>query len=314
MKNIRKLWRYILPGMIATVLIALLIRGFCVEYMHTVERDTLNASLEQSNLDLGKARSQIVSLTQLKSLLEKETAKEIKSKNEALQEVARLEGLLNSSGQGKIKIKYVIREKIVEKVKTVYVKGKDGELLEVTEAPFSYQDFRITIAGDAIQETLEYKLHQKFRGHITRTILAGRSIYYFKLYELNPEGKDVSELELTDLKVFEVEKSDKSWRFNPHIDIGLTGGMKFEPIDWNGVADIGVSFFSYGRTEVDNDFRFLRLSVGITEDNGAVGLTPVSWNMAQYLPLFSDLYLSLTVHWLFPDNRWAVGLGISSTL
>jgi len=98
---------------------------------------------------------------------------------------------------------------------------------------------------------------------------------------------------------------EKSFRFNPRL--GLGGGITSVSV----FPSIDISLFSYGRTEVDMDWRFLILGIGasgFSEDNTEVvgTFSPVMYNVGNFLPLVKNIFLGPVIS---VDTHSSVGYG-----
>jgi len=84
-----------------------------------------------------------------------------------------------------------------------------------------------------------------------------------------------------------VEKppGEKSFMFNPRLSIGMNIGSEVYPA-------LEVSFFSYGETKGDMDWRFLGLGFGATGDHRYLTLAPVEYNIGKPLPLMENLFFA----------------------
>lgn len=81
------------------------------------------------------------------------------------------------------------------------------------------------------------------------------------------------------------EISDKSFMFNPRL--AITAALGLDAI----YPNLDLSLFSYGRTKRDMDWRFLSIGVGGDRDNMYLGITPLSYNVGQFLPLIENMFV-----------------------
>ena len=93
---------------------------------------------------------------------------------------------------------------------------------------------------------------------------------------------------------------ERSFAFNPTLSLGINSNID----DIYPILDIG--FFSYGKTYKDFDFRFLNVGVGYNDDL-YFGVSPVQYNLGNYLPLISNLLVGPTV---YSDSYLNVKFGI----
>lgn len=78
---------------------------------------------------------------------------------------------------------------------------------------------------------------------------------------------------------------EKRWMFNPRVSLGfgVTNGI---------MASLETSFFSYGRTKGDMDWRFLSLGIGASSDHEYLYFAPVEYNVGKALPIIENLFIS----------------------
>ena len=79
-------------------------------------------------------------------------------------------------------------------------------------------------------------------------------------------------VEIESLEWVKREKTTKEWMFNPRLSLNMNVGTEIYP-------SIGVSLFSYGRTDVDMDWRFIDFGIGGTSDDLYFSFTPVEYNL-----------------------------------
>ncbi len=135
---------------------------------------------------------------------------------------------------------------------------------------------------------------------------------FFNRYaELHIENRRIPSLKgkLFPIKVEDIrwEKraiKDKKFRFNPRLSFGASITIK------DIYPNIGMSLFSYGRTKRDMDWRFITLQAGGNNEHLSLGLTPVSYNIGEFLPLVENLFLGLNVS-INTDNELFYGSDIS---
>ena len=97
-------------------------------------------------------------------------------------------------------------------------------------------------------------------------------------------------LKLKNITFEEMPFKGKKFRFNPRIALG--GGFTTESL----FPQLNLSVFSYGRTEVDMDWRFLTVGVGQAGDgddgNKFVGVfTPLEYNIGKLLPIVDNIFV-----------------------
>jgi len=81
----------------------------------------------------------------------------------------------------------------------------------------------------------------------------------------------------------------KKFRWNPNLNFGLTAQTEIiSPV-------VGVSLFSYGRTKVDNDLLFLNIYGGGDSSSATIGVSPIQYNIGNYLPLINNTFVGPSV-------------------
>lgn len=81
------------------------------------------------------------------------------------------------------------------------------------------------------------------------------------------------------------EPKDKGWAWNPRLNLGSSfTNTVFYP-------SLGISLFSYGRTNRDMDWKFLGFSIGGDSDNFFVDATPFEWNVGNRIPLVENIFV-----------------------
>lgn len=96
----------------------------------------------------------------------------------------------------------------------------------------------------------------------------------------------------------------KSFSFNPRLSVaGVFGTEGIFPA-------LSCSFFSYGKTKVDNTLRFLEIGVGGDDQNVYGMLSPISYNIGENIPLISNLFIGpvVTLNW---DRKIGYGLSVA---
>lgn len=293
---------------------------------------TRNQELTQSNLDLGRANTKLGEADVLIKSLDKRVQEEIRKRNATINMYADLEANYKVA-KNDIKLKSQIITKltnnqvVADNVKPLLPAGpgklfscaKDRACLEVTSIPFSYQDFRLTLKGDIMTDKFEYSLTQRFSAKFIETKLPnGLYNHYAELYELDDKGKKIGKLTLTKFEVVRSQemKAHLAW-FNPKIDIGVGYSLKVdnETVKHAATGELGVSLASYGLTDYDITWRFVRIAVAITTTPSfsLIG-TPVQFNVGRHLKPFSNLWISPSVGYDFTLKAPVFSLSIAAIL
>ncbi len=278
--------------------------------------------LEKAKLDIGRAETKFVKQADLQrsviDKLNKQITDDIKERRALIISFGEMQAKYEAE---KNKVKTVTKLIIEEREKRVgidlpegklFVKRATGEYNEVKSIEYSYEDFRLSLNGDAIAKTLNYKLHQRFRGEIVKSKLPDGTINnYVVVYEVDDKNKDVGKLQLTSLKFLEANQlSSRMYWFDPKLDIGLHLGVN-QTADFTPIGEIGFSFSGYGKTENDLTWRFFRLGAGISSDGFNLSFSPAQLNIAQWLPVLSNLWLTPLAGFSFNQMKANAGLGIS---
>jgi hypothetical protein len=130
--------------------------------------------------------------------------------------------------------------------------------------------------------------------------------------EVNLYGKDDKELIVKDVNVDWAVKriKDKSFNWwNPRLGLGASGTNKMIG------PRIDLSIFSYGKTNVDIDWRFLSFGIGTHSDNDESevfwSFEPFSWNLGKSLPLVENIFIGpLIVYGLDFDRSYGLGISV----
>jgi len=110
------------------------------------------------------------------------------------------------------------------------------------------------------------------------------------------------------------ESTEEFYAWSPHLHLGITNGFMFGVGDnfYRFGADLGLTIMGYGRTKDDQEWRFIKLGIGLnTKENPYLTLEPVLYNIGKFLPLISDLWVSAGALY---DSHWGIGLSIGTAL
>ena len=97
---------------------------------------------------------------------------------------------------------------------------------------------------------------------------------------------------------------DKKFRLHPRL--GFTGIFNTE--DFYPAIDL--SLLSYGRTKRDMDWRFLDLSIGGTSEMMYIGVTPVSYNLGNFMRFIENTFVGPTIS-IDEDLEYKYGISLS---
>ena len=185
---------------------------------------------------------------------------------------------------------------------------------EITSIPFSHEDFRITINGDAVAKTLSYQLHQKFKVKFLELELPdGKIETVLRFYELNDKGKEVGKLTVSDFSLQRESNTIEttSWwnnKLDLYVGYSITGR---EPS-----FGAGVSLGSRGVSKNDLRWRFPRLGIETNGTRAAIVLSPVQYNLGKNFPDLDNLWItpSFGPYVNGTGDKYLLSLGIAGTL
>ena len=109
----------------------------------------------------------------------------------------------------------------------------------------------------------------------------------------------------------------KHFRFDPHLDLGITVGLRLKSPAASNLypsPNLGFSFFSYGKSKRENSWRFVRIGVGGLPSQGAtITLSPVMFNVGAHMKssILANTYVHPFVGINLPSKAPVVGIGIS---
>lgn len=263
-------------------------------------REAFSRSLNEANLELGRAKTVIANAQKMIGDLNTDIQKEIRQRNATLDMYAKLVAKLQTNGGGNLSTPPLPPD------------------VKLDSLPFTYQDFRLKASGDAVKKTFQYTLSQSFELKLAEVRLpTGGFSHYAELYELDGTGKRINKLELTKFEVVrasDAKKKSISW-WNPRVDIGL-GVLLTTALTMDPVTSIGMSTLSYGYSIHDVSLRFLRVGLDVNSDTIGLSIAPLQINVARPLPLIDNLWLSPAVgrslNWR-PSNNYLI-LGITAAL
>jgi hypothetical protein len=278
----------------------------------------LNDQLQQAQLDIGKAHTE---LGNAQSQAKKDSDADldvIKARDETITQYAKLIAAYKAQGGGS-DVAPTPSGTPVDNTEPLipgqlYI-AQSPSLLQLYSLPMSlnYSDFRLDAittlgvkqSGSAYSLTADtkYNLHLKIMAQLVTTIgETGAVNNYANVFEVDDKGNKLGKFELTSFEavVQDQRKAKFTW-FNPRLDLGLMGtAFGLHNYAWGG--SLGVSLASYGLSNNDCSWRFLRLGLDLYEKNVGFEVEPFMWNFARYLPLISNL-------WLGPGVTYGLGSG-----
>lgn len=297
----------IVTWIIAIVMIVLV--GNTVRLKYQIDKLNKNTvTLKQdADLRIGRAETLTADAQNKVKLLDQQIQDDVKKHQAIVDMYAVLDAKYNAKGSGSIVIP--------GPQETIYV-YKDGKTTpeELKTLPYTFDDFRLHVNGDAVTHDFKYTLNQNFEVQMAETRdKHGLSQHYAELYELDSGGKRLNKLQLTKFQVIkssDIEKTKFRW-WDPKVDIGLDiTALKDFSHHFGG--ELGVSLMSYGKS-TGLTWRFLRPYIGINSSDYILGLTPALYNIADPLPVVNNIWIGPSVGRTF-GNQYFLGFGVSATL
>lgn len=304
MSLITKILSFVFGGLLV---VSLVFGGYNLyqKYKYKKLNTQLNQQLMEAKLEIGKAKSEFGDAEKKIGELDSALRAEIKSHQETIIAYGELEAKYNASsggtGVGTVEpVTEPVKPGDKFKIGQWYIAITDSELVEMSGANIEYKDFRLDISSfarptkkwDSYTTETHYQLHQKFFGQIVQsTTKSGAVNHYLNLWELDDTGKKVGALELERFDVVVQKPNGKNifW-WAPHVDIGAFLGTNTQ-LSFSGGASFGFTTSGYGYTKNDLSWKFLRLGVDVSEGSIGFSFLPAQYNIANLLPLVSNLYI-----------------------
>ena len=143
-------------------------------------------------------------------------------------------------------------------------------------------------------------------------------LFYHTISMVNKSNPAVAgkkyKLKITSSEFKQTTKNNKEFYWwAPHLDLTLNSLFALDSDDvYRFGGALGLSIMGYGLTKDDNEWRFVRLGLGIdSKEKPYVTLEPVLYNLGKYLPLVSDLWLGIGG---FYDEHWGISISLGTTL
>jgi hypothetical protein len=294
----------------------------------------LNAELMQANLDKGRAETQFGNAEKYIGELEESIQEEIKAREAEVTRYGELSARYTALKKKKqaTKTEIVYRDGPVVEVPAdlklvtglLYQATSPTTLVSIGELFGEYQDHRLYINARVLPFPNEerstkwefgYQLNLKLQAQFVETITPTGAInHYAKIYEVDETGKKVGEFKLDSFKYVVENPNQKQWFWwAPHLDVGALGMAGTLPPRFTTGGSVGVSFFGYGLTVNDLDWRVLRVSLDLSDGLPGIGLSPVAYNLGALIPLISNLWIAPHVHYGL-EGEWKAGLFIGAVL
>jgi len=206
-----------------------------------------------------------------------------------------------------------LKQDFSEQIGNVYKDSQDStkdyvetvikkQMSDGSEMPWGWAMYSPNIKGDEKWTTGTYpaKIHTKIAlGEDKKS--GGRKDAYVESYMTSEifkadKGKKFP-VEIASIEWVEKPPEPYSFMWNPRLSLGFgygSGGGDDDDDDDSGEAfgSIEASFFSYGQTKGDMDWRFLGVGIGIGSDSEFIYVAPVEYNIGKPLPMMENLFLS----------------------
>jgi hypothetical protein len=256
---------------------------------------------QTANLEIGRSQTELGNAKETIKKLDNQIQDDIKKQKAIIDSYSILEAKNHATGSGIIQIKPEIQ------TKEIYI-TKDGQPIQLKTLPFSFDDFRLHIQGDAITKDFKYKLDQNFEIQLAETTLKnGNHNHYAELYELDSGGKRINKLTITKFQTIDSDlltTNHLKW-FDPHLDLGIAYHVK------GGIAgELGISLMSYGKPSLLT-WRFIRGSAGLDTNGVYLNFNPALYNIGAPLPLLSNIWLAPGIGYGLENKTYLLSFGLS---
>ena len=292
----------------------------------------LQEQLMEANLEIGRAKTQFGDAEKYVNELEESLQSEIKARNAEITRYGKLEARYRTAITeltGKTITTYLTGEEIkVPGDCATFTRGllyqaiTDKTLIALGVFGAAFTDHRINMEcmvhpypnrNRDIPIAAKYQLDLKVIGQIVETITPEGAVnHYINLWEIDEKGDRTGKFNLKSYNVIVKDERANSFElWAPRLDIAvglsIASGLQFLPS-----ASIGVSTSGYGISNTNLTWRFLRLSMDISEAPG-IGFTPVLYNIGKLLPLVSNMWLGPHVSYNL-EGQWGLGLILGAVL
>jgi len=177
---------------------------------------------------------------------------------------------------------------------------------------WSFSDWRLQ-ASLSVDDVFSYRLRQQFDAILVEGAKGQSVATYLRVWELDENGDRIEPpLRLENFSVVRRRKLLSHFRgVNPKLEIALVGSTPILNAKFQIAPEIALSLMSYGDTEDDLRWRFIR--VGLSFDGSTVGISasPASYNLGKELPLVSNVWLSPIYIW---NEGHGLGMALGGTL
>lgn len=122
----------------------------------------------------------------------------------------------------------------------------------------------------------------------------GQLIFYNTLkYKIPNKSEKYFPISLSTSKYLQILKEKRMFWWNPTLDFGIFIGIPTNMLGYSFGPELGLSLSAYGKTKVDNLWKFFRFGLGYDVNNAIkLSFSPFSFNIGNPIPLITNLYLS----------------------
>lgn len=303
--------------------------GVVVGYQY-IQTNRLHRSLKKSNelivrelhsfdSRLGRAETVLDSngamLAQMSDNLSDELKAELKKYKIELVAISRAVLENRSTGGGRVVRRAPVRSSKPSNANTLGEGKGNGETSVREDSTASseddsweYTDWRLHAI--LVDDIFDYALTQQFEVVLIEGKRGEATPSYVRAWELGPEGERLDQLTVNEFKVVRrtSEFNGLSW-WNPRIDISLGGGYGFNGGEVRPIASVGVSSSSYGESRDNPSWRFPRVGVSSDGEDIGVNVIPVFYNVADKLPVFTNIWVGPEYDYMSGDHIVGIGVG-----
>jgi len=296
--------------------------------------DKLNEELMKANLELGRANTKFGNAEQHIDELKGQIKDEIRQRDAEMTRYGKLRARYRVLARKKrVKItETVYKDKIIkvsvtedlDLVPGMYYEAIDEfSLKPIFAVNGDYSDHRLKLSISLFPNPefmggtkwqLDYDLTLKLEAQLVETYLPSGGVnHYATVWEVNDRGEKIGEFKITDYLVVVKRPNTKQWFWwAPRLDLNLLTSISIPDIHIDMGGSLGFSFFGYGLTKRDLDFRILRISVDIMGNDLAFGITPFIYNIGQFLPLvkFVDVGIFYSISPFTMKHRLGFSTGV----
>jgi hypothetical protein len=198
---------------------------------------------------------------------------------------------------------------------TAAIQVKDVKIGEMPHARVEFDASEVapwTIKTDDVDVKVTTVLGESDEDDVT--------IFYHTVSMFNKSRPELADeefkLKITSSKFVQtLDNTKEFYWWAPHLDLSIDSNFLLDAGDtdfYRFGGSLGFNVMAYGRTKNDNDWRFLRLGVGITSrEQPYLSIEPARYNLGRFLPVINDLWLGVGAMY---NGNWGLTLSIGTTL